>query len=226
MHHSGYPKSNKRRLIINKRYIAVEGPIGVGKTTLARRIATSIGAGLILEQPADNPFLERFYKFPKQYALQTQLHFLFQRFQQLKDLGQGDLITPLQIADYMLDKDPLFARLTLDADELHLYESVYRQMNHSIPTPDLVIYLQAPIDMLAERIHRRGILFERRMERQYLNRLSEAYAQFFLNYRKSALLMINVENVDFLNNAEHYELLLKQIISISSGRHYFNPVLE
>ena len=219
-------RTQKRLVISTKKYITVEGPIGVGKTTLARRIATSIGAGLILEQPADNPFLERFYKNPEQYALQTQLHFLFQRSKQLSELRQGDLFTPIQIADYMLAKDPLFARLTLQEDELYLYEQVYKQLNQTIPTPDLVIYLQAPVDLLTARIHNRGILFERNIGRRYLADLCEAYSRFFLGYRDSALLMVNAENVDFLKNEEHYHLLLQQVNSISSGRHYFNPVFD
>jgi len=211
--------------IINKRYIVVEGPIGVGKTTLARRIAISLGAGLMLEQSADNPFLERFYKYPQQFALQTQLFFLFQRVRQLKELRQGDLFTPIQIADFMLAKDPLFARITLDEDELYLYEQVYQQLAPEVPIPDLVIYLQAPTDVLVNRIRKRGVLFERNMERQYLQQLAEAYTRFFLGYHESALLMVNVENVNFLDNEEHYALLLDQVNNIRSGRHYFNPVI-
>ncbi len=201
----------------------MEGPIGVGKTTLARRMAGSIGAGLLLEQPEDNPFLERFYRSPSQYALQTQLYFLFQRVKQLKDLRQGDLFSPIRIADFMLEKDPLFARLTLDEDELHLYEQVFAQLAPEVPTPDLVVYLQAPTEVLVRRIRRRGILFERNMERQYLEELSDAYTRFFLSYHEAPLLMVNAENTNFLDNDEHYELLLEQVASVHSGRHYFNP---
>jgi len=197
----------------------------VGKTTLARRIASSIGAGLLLEQPEDNPFLERFYRSPHQYALQTQLYFLFQRVKQLKELRQGDLFSPIKIADFMLEKDPLFARLTLDDDELYLYEQVYAQLAPEVPKPDLVVYLQAPTDVLVKRIRKRGILFERNMERDFLEQLTDAYTRFFLGYHDSALLMINAENINFLDNDEHYELLLEQVNAIHSGRHYFNPVL-
>ncbi len=211
--------------IKDKKYIVVEGPIGVGKTTLARRMASSIGAGLILEQPDDNPFLERFYKSPAQYALQTQLYFLFQRVKQLGSLRQGDLFSPIHIADFMLEKDPLFARLTLEDDELYLYEQVYRQLAPEVPTPDPVIYLQAPTDVLVKRIRKRGILFERNMERGYLEDLADAYTRYFLGYHDSALLMVNAENINFLENEEHYQLLLDQAKSIQSGRHYFNPVL-
>ena len=196
----------------------------MGKTTLARRMASSIGAGLLLEQPDDNPFLERFYRYPAQYALQTQLFFLFQRVKQLKELRQGDLFSPIRIADFMLEKDPLFARLTLDEDELFLYEQVYKQLAPEVPTPDLTIYLQAPTEVLVKRIRRRGVLFERNMERDYLEELADAYTRFFLSYHDSPLLMVNAENTDFLENDEHYGLLLSQIDSISSGRHYFNPV--
>ncbi len=220
-----YKKPRETRTIKEKKYIVVEGPIGVGKTTLARKMAASIGAGLMLEQPDDNPFLERFYRSPTQYALQTQLYFLFQRVKQLTGLRQGDLFSPIHIADFMLQKDPLFARLTLDEDELYLYEQVYKQLAPEVPTPDLVIYLQAPTDVLVKRIRKRGILFERNMERDYLEELSEAYTRFFLGYHDSALLMINAENINFLDNEEHYELLLDQVKSIQSGRHYFNPAI-
>lgn len=203
----------------------MEGPIGVGKTTLAKKIAESLGAALVLEQSEENPFLERFYKAPEQYALQTQLYFLFQRVRQLSALRQGDLFTPFRIADFMLEKDPLFARLTLDEDELYLYEQIYQRLVMEVPTPDLVIYLQAPTEVLVSRIRRRGVLFERNMERDYLEQLTEAYARYFLSYRNSSLLMINAENLNFLNNDEHYELLLQQIYNISPGRHYFNPIV-
>ena len=188
-------------------------------------MAATIGAGLLLEQPADNPFLERFYKAPSQYALQTQLFFLFQRVKQLKELRQGDLFTPVRIADFMLAKDPLFARITLDEEELYLYEQVYNQLATEVPVPDLVIYLQAPTDILVSRIRKRGVMFERNMERQYLDELAEAYTRYFLNYHDSALLMVNAENLNFMENDEHYELLLEQANNIHSGRHYFNPVL-
>ncbi|MGI9311742.1 MAG: deoxynucleoside kinase [bacterium] len=208
-----------------KKYIVVEGPIGVGKTTLARRMADALGAGLVLERPGENPFLERFYKSPTQFALQTQLYFLFQRVRELKQLRQGDLFAPVRIADFMLAKDPLFARITLDEEELHLYDQVYRHLSIEVPTPDLVVYLQAPTDVLIARIRRRGVLFERGMERGYLEALTEAYARFFLHYHESALLMVNAENLNFVENDEHFELLLRQACAITSGRHYFNPVL-
>ena len=197
----------------------------MGKTTLARRIASALGAGLTLEKTSTNPFLERFYKSPARFALQTQLYFLFQRAKQLKALRQGDLFTPVQVADFMLAKDPLFARLTLDADELYLYNEVYRHLAVKSPPPDLIIYLQAPVEVLARRIHKRGVLFERHMDRGYLERLAEAYARFFLNYRESALLMVNAENLNFVDNDEHFALLLAQAGGVTRGRHYFNPAL-
>ena len=179
---------------------------------------------MLLEQPAENPFLERFYKSPEQFALQTQLFFLFQRVKQLKELRQGDLFTPIRISDFMLEKDPLFARLTLDDDELHLYDQIYQHLATEVPAPDLVIYLQAPIEVLVSRIRKRGVLFERNMERIYLEQLSDAYTRYFLSYNESPLLMVNAENLNFLDNDEHFSLLLEEVDRISSGRHYFNPV--
>ena len=192
---------------------------------LARRIASSLGASLMLEEPNDNPFLERFYKAPEQYALQTQLFFLFQRTQQIKALRQMDLFTPVRVADFMLDKDPIFAQITLGEEELYLYNQVYQHLVTDVVIPDLVIYLQAPADVLISRIRKRGLLFERNMERDYLQQVMESYMRYFLAYQDSALLMVNAENLSFLDNDEYYRLLLEEIDHISSGRHYFNPVV-
>ena len=192
---------------------------------MARQIAASYGGALLLEQSADNPFLERFYKSPDQYALQTQLFFLFQRVKQLKELRQGDLFTPVRVADFMLEKDSLFAELTLDEEELYLYQKVYESLATEVPAPDLVIYLQAPVDALVGRIRKRGVLFERNMERDYLQQLSDSYTRYFLGYHGSPLLMVNAGNLNFLENEDHFALLLEEINRISSGRHYFNPVI-
>ncbi len=199
--------------------------MGVGKTMLARRIASSLGAALMLEESNENPFLERFYKAPEQYALQTQLFFLFQRAQQIKALRQMDLFTPVRVADFMLDKDPIFAQITLGEEELYLYNQVYQHLVADRVVPDLVIYLQAPADVLISRIRKRGLLFERNMERDYLQHLMESYMRYFLAYQDSALLMVNAENLGFLDNEDYYRLLLEEIRDISSGRHYFNPVV-
>ena len=201
----------------------VEGPIGVGKTTLAHRIAKFMGATPVVEKPEENPFLERFYRDPRQYALQTQLHFLFQRVRQLRELRQSDLFSPVRVSDFMLAKDPLFARITLDDEELDLYEQVYQNLVTEAPVPDLVIYLQAPADVLISRIRRRGVLFERNVEREYLERLVDSYLRYFLRYRDSTLLMVNAESLNFADNDEHCEMLLEEIERLPPGRHYFNP---
>lgn len=206
------------------RYVVVEGPIGVGKTSLARRLAKSFGSELILEQADENPFLERFYRNPRSAALQTQLHFLFQRTRQLEDMRQHDLFDTVRVADYLIDKDRLFAKLTLDEEEFALYDQIYERLATDMPTPDLVIYLQAPSDVLLERIARRGIRYEQQIEREYLEKLQEAYARFFHAYDVSPLLIVNAAQADFVSNEQDYGQLFEQIKRVRRGRHYFNPL--
>ncbi len=216
----------------NLGYIVVEGPIGVGKTTLARRLGESFQSDLLLEGVEENPFLSRFYQDPKSAALQTQLFFLFQRAGQISSLRQADLFQPVRIADFIMEKDRLFAELTLDAEEFKLYEQVYshviENMTADAPQPDLVVYLQAPVDVLRKRIHERGRGFERSLGVDYLQKLSESYMRFFHNYNDAPLLIVNASELDFAHNDNDYNLLLAQIKRIKTGRHYFNPtsVLE
>jgi deoxyadenosine/deoxycytidine kinase len=205
------------------RFVVVEGPIGVGKTSLARRLAQSFGSELILEQSEENPFLERFYRNPRAAAFPTQLHFLFQRTRQLQQLRQHDLFEAVRVADYLLEKDRLFARVTLDDDEFALYEQVYARLAIDAPTPDLVVYLQAPVDVLMERIARRGIPFEKLIERAYLERVAEAYARFFLHYEAAPLLIVNTAGIDPIGNEVDYGLLFREIARHRRGRQYFNP---
>ena len=206
------------------RYISIEGPIGVGKTSLARRVATSLGAQTVLEQAAQNPFLERFYKNPRAGALPTQLYFLLQRAQQLAALKQQDLFAPARVADYLLEKDRLFARVTLDDAEYALYEQLYARLDIQIPKPDLVVYLQAPVDVLLERIARRGVDYEQHIDRHYLERLNEAYARFFHEFEAAPLLIVNAASIDPIANQHDYEELLAAIRRMSRGRLYFNPL--
>ena len=205
-------------------YVVVEGPIGVGKTSLVRRLAETLGSETFLEQPQENPFLERFYQSPTQFALPTQLFFLFQRAKQIEQLKQGDMFRPGCVADFMLEKDSLFAQTTLDKDELHLYEQVYDHVKLDLPQPDLVIYLQAPVDTLMERIRRRGIAYEQYAQRDYLERLSDAYMQFFYRYNEAPLLMVNTAELNFVDDDRDFRLLIEHIESMGPGRHYFNPV--
>ena len=184
----------------NPGFIVVEGPIGVGKTSLARRLAETFGSELMLEGAADNPFLQRFYRNPRAVALQTQLFFLLQRAQQMQELRQGDMFEPVRVADFLMDKDRLFARLTLDNEEYKLYDQVYSHLTIDVPKPDLVIYLQAPEDVLLKRIAKRGIRYERRIDAAYLRRMSEAYARMFLDYDAAPLLIINAVHIDLVGN--------------------------
>jgi deoxyadenosine/deoxycytidine kinase len=206
------------------RFIVVEGPIGVGKTSLACRIGSSLSADLVLEQAMQNPFLERFYRNPRAGAFPAQLYFLFQRAQQLAALKQQDLFAPVIVADYLLDKDRLFARVTLDEAEYALYEQVSTKLDIDAPKPDLVVYLQAPVDVLLERIAKRGIGFEQHIEREYLERLNEAYARFFHEYDSSPLLIVNATNIDPVNNQSDYDELYAAITRMKRGRLYYNPL--
>ncbi len=205
-------------------FIVVEGPIGVGKTSLARRLADTFGTELLLEGAEANPFLDRFYANPRQAALPTQLFFLFQRARQIQEMRQGDIFQTVRIADFLIDKDHLFARLTLDDDELRLYEQVYNQLTLDAPRPDLVIYLQAPAEVLMDRIMRRGVRYEQMITFEYLQRVVDAYARFFHFYNTAPLLIVNASEIDPINNDQDFSALLKRVREINSGRHYFNPL--
>lgn len=205
------------------RYIAVEGPIGVGKTSLAKRLAATFNYNIVLEKPEENPFLERFYRNPSQYALSTQLFFLFQRAQQLQDLKQDDLFQPVRVADFLIDKDRLFASQNLDPDEFELYENVYRHLTLNAPIPDLVIYLQAPTHVLLSRIQKRGIPSEQAIEAEYLDRLNASYTSFFHYYDSSPLLIVNSTELDLVGNEDDYTQLVSRIMQCPQGVHYFNP---
>ncbi|MDH5358047.1 MAG: deoxynucleoside kinase [Gammaproteobacteria bacterium] len=205
-------------------YIVVEGPIGVGKTHLVKRLADSFSGTTLLEQPEHNPFLEKFYLYPKQSALPTQLSFLMQRVKLSKTLQQDDLFTNLQVADFMVEKDRLFAQITLDDDELALYNMVYDNLTMQNRVPDLVIYLQAPLSVLKARVSQRGIGYEQRIEEGYLKRLADTYADFFHYYDASPLLIVNAEQIDLVNSEQDYQNLLEQISTQQSGRHYYNPL--
>lgn len=205
------------------RYVVVEGPIGVGKTSLARRLSRSFGSDLVLEQAEDNPFLERFYRNPRHAALPTQLYFLLQRARQVEELNAGGMFAPTRVADFLLDKDRLFAELNLDRQELALYEQVASTLELSPPTPDLVIYLQAPAPVLVRRVRQRGIRYEQAIDEAYLGRLGEAYARFFHGYDASPLLIVNAASIDPVHRESDYRELLKTILGVRRGRHFFNP---
>jgi len=209
--------------LVPQRFIVVEGPIGVGKTSLARRLADTLGGQLVAEQADQNPFLERFYRNPRAAAFQTQLFFLFQRARQLEEVRQQDLFGAVRVADYLLEKDRLFARVNLDDAEYALYEKVYERVVVDAPKPDLVVYLQAPVDVLADRIAKRGIRYEQHIERGYLDKLTQAYSRFFHSYNDAPLLIVNSAAIDPVNNEADFQLLFAEISKTRGGRHFFNP---
>jgi len=205
------------------RYIAIEGPIGVGKTTLAKNLAKTFGYETLLEPVDDNPFLERFYQDRKANALPTQLHFLFQRAKQLQEIRQQDLFEPLRIADFLMAKDRLFAQVTLDDDEFRLYQQVYDQLTLETATPDIVVYLQAPAETLYERVRKRGNPVEKSIDLDYLQALNDAYTQFFHYYNESPLLIVNASDIDLVGNPDHYKQFVDVLLNTTTGRHYYNP---
>jgi deoxyguanosine kinase len=204
------------------RHIAVEGPIGVGKTSLARRLAERLGAEVLLEQPGENPFLARFYQDMARYALPTQLFFLFQRARQLEPLAQPDMFGRAAVADFLLEKDPLFARLTLSGEELALYEKIYAAIRPQAPAPDLVIYLQAQPATLYERVRRRAAEFERGIGEEYLALLAENYTRFFYQYDAAPVLIVNSENLNFVAREADLELLIARMRGMKSRREFFS----
>ena len=204
------------------RYIVVEGPIGVGKTSLAQRLAEHLGADILLEKPQENPFLERFYQDPQRHAMSTQLFFLFQRINEVRDQAQMDLFNTRTVSDYLFDKDALFARLNLSDDEFKLYQNIYQSLAPQAPTPDLVIYLQASTDTLVERVHRRGHDYERLVKDDYLARLSDSYREFFHQYEDAPLMMVNSENLNFVDNDADFKLLLERIEDMRGPREFFS----
>ena len=210
----------------DSRYIVIEGPIGVGKTSLATRLAEVMDGEPVLEEAGANPFLERFYQDPRGAALPAQLFFMFQRVRQLEQLAQADMFTDLRVSDFLLAKDRLFAQITLDRDELSLYEQIFDKLDFNPPAPDLVVYLQAPVDTLLFRIAQRGIRYEQDIKRRYLERLTDVYSQFFHQYNESPLLIVNAATIDPVNNEEHFQMLLHEIDTTRSGRQFFNPLVS
>jgi deoxyguanosine kinase len=207
---------------MRQRYVVVEGPIGCGKTSLAHKLAQRLGATLLLEDPSANPFLRQFYTDMRRFALPTQLFFLFQRVEQVAALKQPDLFGKPTVSDFTLAKDPLFARLTLNDAEYQLYNRIYDHVKPQAPIPDLVIYLQASVDTLIDRVKRRGHAFEGPISEDYLRRLSEAYSRYFYNYDESPLLIVNSERLNFVDVPDHFDLLLERMNAMRGGREFFN----
>lgn len=206
------------------RYIAIEGVIGAGKTTLARMISDRVNARLVLEQFEENPFLERFYEDPDHYAFQTQIFFLLSRYRQQQDLFQVDLFHNALVTDYIFEKDKIFAYLNLQDDELRLYETLVSSIEKNIPTPDLVVYLQSNVERLLSNIKIRGRKYEENMSEEYIKDLNEAYNYFFFRYKNAPLLIVNSIELDFVNNKDDFEKLYEEILRPNRAPvEYYNP---
>jgi len=206
------------------KYIVIEGPIGVGKTSLANKLSLEWDADLILENVDDNPFLSKFYKNQREVSFQTQLYFLLTRTRQVQAFKQQDSFSKTRVSDFMLQKDRIFAQVTLNNEEYDLYDQLYSYMTVDIPKPDLLIYLQAPVKVLMKRIKKRGRNFEKYITNEYLEKLNSMYLKFFDTYNSSPLLIVNAEDIDFVHNKVDYKNLLNKIYSIEKGKHYFNPM--
>ena len=206
-------------------YIVVEGPIGCGKSTLAKLLSNEFSANMFTEKADRNPFLPKFYEDMKHYALSTQLFFLFQRAEQINELNQQDFFKKGVIADFFLQKDPIFANLNLDNEELKLYTQIYNHLHPKTPTPDLVIYLQTPVDLLRKRVEKRNISYEQKISTEYLEKIAESYSNYFHNNHQSRVLIINNENIDLLEDKSALNILIERINQINSIREFFNPIL-
>jgi deoxyadenosine/deoxycytidine kinase len=209
------------------RYIAIEGVIGAGKTTLATMLGETLGGNVVLEQFAENPFLKDFYHDPERYAFQTQIFFLLTRYKQQRQLFQADLFHRFLVTDYIFEKDKIFAYLNLENEELRLYETLVSNIEHNIPTPDLVVYLQSSVPRLMEHIKDRARAFEADMSESYIRDLNEAYNYFFFRYKTTPLLIVNTTELDFVNNGEHYEDLVRAILRPNRAAvEYYNPLVK
>jgi deoxyadenosine/deoxycytidine kinase len=206
------------------RYVVIEGPIGVGKTSLAKLLAKEFDARCILEKPEENPFLPHFYQERKKYAFQTQIFFLLNRFQQQKEIAQLDLFNQVTLCDYIFAKDRIFASINLDDHELALYEQIFGLLNVQIPTPDLVIFLQARPEVLIHRIKSRNVTYEKEIDLEYLKTLTDAYNYFFFHYEESPLLVVNTSEIDFVNRKEDFSQLVREIKQMKRGTAYFIPL--
>jgi deoxyguanosine kinase len=206
------------------RYIVIEGPIGVGKTSLAMLLAKEFNARCILEKPEENPFLPHFYQDRKKYAFQTQIFFLLNRFQQQKEISQLDLFNQITLCDYLFAKDRIFASLNLDDHELALYEQIFQLLNGQIPSPDLVIFLQARPEVLLHRIKSRNVTYEKEIDLEYLKTLTEGYNYYFFHYDQTPLLVVNTSEIDFVNRKEDFDQLVREIKQMKKGTWYFIPM--
>ncbi|UCG38256.1 MAG: deoxynucleoside kinase [bacterium] len=208
----------------DKRYIVVEGPIGVGKTSLVEMLGEEFGSRVVLEKVTENPFLPRFYSNPMAFAFQTQMFFLLSRYQQQRELAQQELFSQSLVCDYLFAKDRIFASVNLDEDELILYQQIYSLLDQRIPKPDLVIYLQSPTEVLQQRIRMRGRSYERDISREYIEAVNEAYNRFFFNYDETPLLIINTSEVDFVRRPEDFQDLVREIRRMKKGVQFYVPL--